>query len=205
MIAIIDYGMGNVRSLHNALQYVGCDAVITADSDKIRHAERIILPGVGAFGDAMAAIRARGLDDLLEAEVHRGGKPMLGICLGMQLLARTSTEHGVHEGLGWLDATVERLNLSAGLKIPHIGWNEVDSPLDEPLFRGIRPDERNFYFVHSFHVRCSNRADIIATCDYGGPFAAAVRHENVIATQFHPEKSQDNGIRVLENFLRWKP
>lgn len=205
MIAIIDYGMGNVRSLHNALQYIGCDAVITADSDKIRHAERIILPGVGAFGDAMAAIRARGLDEQLEADVHQGGKPMLGICLGMQLLARTSTEHGVHQGLGWLDATVERFDPSGGLKIPHIGWNEVDSLLDEPLFRGIRQDERNFYFVHSFHVRCSNQADVIATSDYGGPFAAAVRHENVIATQFHPEKSQDNGIRVLENFLRWKP
>jgi glutamine amidotransferase len=205
MIAIVDYGMGNVRSIFNALRYAGCEAVVTADHGKIRQADRVILPGVGAFGDAMSAIRERDLEDLLEAEVSRGGKPMLGICLGMQLLARSSTEHGAHTGLGWLDARVERLNVPPGFKVPHIGWNTLKFSPEEPLFRGLRPGELNFYFVHSFHMRCHDREDVIATCDYGEELTAAVRHGNVVATQFHPEKSQDNGIRVLQNFLDWKP
>lgn len=205
MIAIIDYGMGNVRSLYNALQYLGCDAVVTADHETIHRAERIILPGVGAFGDAMAAICGLGLDSLLDVEVRRGGKPMLGICLGMQLLAKSSEEHGIHAGLGWLDASVERFQLPPGYKIPHIGWNAARFAPDEPLFRGLKPDEFNFYFVHSFHMRCRECGDVIATCDYGGDFTAAVRHGNVVAMQFHPEKSQDNGIRVIQNFLKWKP
>lgn len=205
MIAVVDYGMGNVRSLFNALQYVGCDAIVTSEPEAIRRAERLILPGVGAFGDAVDALRARGLDELLDLAVRRDGKPMLGVCLGMQLLARSSTEHGTHIGLGWIDAEVTRFELSPGLKIPHVGWNEIEYRPDEPLFRGLKPGERNFYFVHSFHMRCFRQADVIATCDYGGRFTAAVRHENVMATQFHPEKSQDNGLRVLENFVNWKP
>ena len=206
MIAIIDYGMGNVRSLYNALQYIGCEAVVTDAKREIDSAERVILPGVGAFGDAMAAIRARGLDETLDSAVRRGGKPMLGICLGMQLLARSSTEHGTHEGLGWIDAKVERFELPPTLKIPHIGWNEIAvRPEATTLFDGIRPAERNFYFVHSFHVRCTDPHDVIATADYGGAFTAAVQRENFIAVQFHPEKSQDNGVRVLENFVGWTP
>src|SRR5688500_9124775 len=146
MIAIIDYGMGNVRSLFNALQYIGCDAVVTDSHDEIARADRVILPGVGAFGDAIAAIRSSGIDEVLDTEVRRRGKPMLGICLGMQLLARFSTEHGRHEGLGWLDASVERFELPAGLKIPHVGWNEIEASPDARLFDGINRRERNFYF-----------------------------------------------------------
>lgn len=205
MIAIVDYGMGNVRSLYNALQYIGSDAVVTAEHEEIRHAERVILPGVGAFGDAMTAIRERGLDSALDETVRRGGTPMLGICLGMQLLARSSDEHGIHSGLNWIDATVERFSLPRGWKVPHIGWNEIDFPEDSGLFAGLRPHERNFYFVHSHHVRCRNADNVAATCDYGSRFTAALRLGNVVAVQFHPEKSQDNGIRVLQNFVRWQP
>jgi imidazole glycerol-phosphate synthase subunit HisH len=205
MIAIIDYGMGNVRSLYNAFQYIGSDSVVTADHMEIRRADRIVLPGVGAFGDAVNAIRLLELDQVLDSEVRRGGKPMLGICLGMQLLANSSNEHGIHAGLGWLDAEVERFDLTPGLKIPHIGWNEITFAANEPLFNGLREAERNFYFVHSFHMRCRNSVDVIATCDYGGRFTAAVKSQNFIATQFHPEKSQDSGIRILQNFVRWNP
>lgn len=205
MIAIIDYGMGNVRSLYNALQYVGCDSVVTADAGELRNADRLILPGVGAFGDAIAAIRRLGLDEILADEVCRRGKPMLGVCLGMQLLAKSSTEHGVHDGLGWLDATVERLLVPPGLKIPHVGWNEIDYAPDDALFQGLKWTERNFYFVHSYHMRCTDEGDVAATCEYGGRFTAAVRHENIAAMQFHPEKSQDNGVRVLQNFVDWTP
>ena len=205
MIAIIDYGMGNVRSLYNALQWLGHDAVVTADEAQINKAERLVLPGVGAFGDAMAAIRQRGLDELLDRQVRRAGKPMLGICLGMQLLSKTSEEHGIHAGLGWLDATVERFELPVGYKVPHIGWNSLRFAPSEPLFRDLKRGELNFYFVHSFHMRCRNPADVIATCDYALGFVAAVRCGNVAAVQFHPEKSQDNGIQVLRNFLAWRP
>jgi glutamine amidotransferase len=153
----------------------------------------------------MNAIRARGLDDVLDAEVNRSGKPMLGICLGMQLLAMSSTEHGNHTGLGWLNAHVERFALPLTYKVPHIGWNTLKFSPGEPLFRGLKPNELNFYFVHSFHVLCLDHGDVIATCDYGGEFTAAVRRQNVVATQFHPEKSQDNGVRVLQNFVDWNP
>ena len=205
MIGIVDYGMGNVRSLYNALTWIGCEARVTCNPAELREAERLILPGVGAFGDAMTAIRARGLDSILDAEVRRGGKPMLGICLGMQLLARTSEEHGNHDGLGWIDATVERFKLPPPAKVPHIGWNEIEFGDGEPLFRGLKPRERNFYFAHSFHMKCRDPRDVIADCAYGVRFTAAVRRGNIAATQFHPEKSQDNGVRVLRNFLEWKP
>lgn len=205
MIAIIDYGMGNVRSMYNALEYIGCDAVITSDESQIRSAERVILPGVGAFGDAMDALRARGLDSVLNTAVRRDGKPMLGICLGMQLLAQASSEHGSHQGLGWFSATIERFELPADYSIPHVGWNSLSFDEGNPLFAGLKRDELNFYFVHSYYMKCRNDADVVATCDYGGEFAAVVCHDNVAAMQFHPEKSQDNGIRVLQNFVDWKP
>ena len=205
MIAIIDYGMGNIRSLFNALAYLGCDALVTRDPARIRQADRVILPGVGAFGDAIAAIREVGLDETLDTEVRRRAKPMLGICLGMQLLARSSSEHGMHEGLGWLDASVERLVVPRGYKIPHIGWNDIDYAPGEALFDSLKSTERNFYFVHSYWMRCANSSNVIATCEYGGPFTAAVKHENLAAVQFHPEKSQDNGILFLRNFVNWSP
>ena len=205
MTAVVDYGMGNLRSLYNALRYIGVEAEVTSSAGDIEKADRIVLPGVGAFGDAMEAIREHGLDEALRREALEKGKPMLGICLGMQLLAKSSDEHGFHEGLGWLDAEVVRFDGDAGVKIPHIGWNDIDYEEAEPFFAGLKKSERAFYFVHSHHMKCRDRALVLATCRYGAEFAAAVRKENIVAVQFHPEKSQDNGIQFLQNFFRWKP
>jgi glutamine amidotransferase len=205
MIAIVDYGMGNVRSLENAFAYFGHDVVITSDASELAEAERIVLPGVGAFGDAMRAIRERGLDIILTHQALVVKKPILGICLGMQLFAKRSCEHGEHEGLGWLDADIERLQVPRPLKIPHVGWNELHFSEDDWLFKGIRPAEGNFYFVHSFHMVCRNEMDVIATTDYGGAVTAVVRSGNLVAAQFHPEKSQDNGLKMLENWVNWNP
>ena len=203
MIAVVDYGMGNVRSLMNALEYLGCECVLTADAGALADAERIILPGVGAFGDAMTAIRARGLDDILHRVAVVGGKPLLGICLGLQLLARTSDEHGHHQGLGWIDAEVVRFPALPGLKIPHMGWSAIQGR-QHPLLDGIAAGAW-FYFVHSFHMRCADPATVLATGEHGVTFTAAVVQGNLAAAQFHPEKSQDNGLRLLQNFLDWTP
>jgi glutamine amidotransferase len=206
MIAIVDYGMGNVRSVHNALEYIGEDTVVTADPRAIDHADRLILPGVGAFGDAMANLEARGLVDVLARQVLEKRKPFLGICLGMQLLAKSSTEHGMHAGLGWFDASVVRFNGDTrGLKVPHMGWNEIRRDVDHELVRTLREDELVFYFVHSFRMVCHDEADVACTCEYGERFTAAIWRDNIFATQFHPEKSQDNGNQVLTEFARWNP
>lgn len=205
MIVIVDYGMGNVRSLSNAFEYIGCDVEITRDPKALADAERIVLPGVGAFGDAMAAIRHHGIHEHLAEQVLEKKKPLLGICLGMQLLAKTSKEHGLHEGLGWIDASVEHLDVMPDLKVPHVGWNDLTYPADHWLFKGIKPSQSNFYFVHSLHMVCQNPGNIIATVDYGSPVVASVGRDNIVATQFHPEKSQDNGLRLLENFVAWEP
>ncbi|TWC68376.1 imidazole glycerol phosphate synthase subunit HisH [Herbaspirillum sp. SJZ099] len=205
MIAIVDYGMGNVRSLENAFAYFGHDVCITANENELAQAERIVLPGVGAFGDAMLAIRERNLDKILTHQAMVVRKPILGICLGMQLFAKRSGEHGEHEGLGWIDADIERLQVPRPLKVPHVGWNELHFSSDDWLFKGIRPAEGNFYFVHSFHMVCRNAANVIATTDYGGPVTAVVRSDNLVAAQFHPEKSQDNGLKMLENWVTWSP
>jgi len=205
MIAIIDYGMGNIRSLSNAVEFIGYPVTITSNPHDIRDSQKIILPGVGAFGDAMAALRGRGLDEILYEQVVEHGKPMLGICLGLQLLTRSSEEHGFHQGLGWIDAEAVKFESQWKVKIPHIGWNDIAYTNPDPLFRGLKKEERAFYFVHSFYVRCRNAADILATCRYGIDFTAVIRRNNILATQFHPEKSQDNGIQVLRNFLKWNP
>jgi len=200
-IAIIDYGMGNVRSLMNALEYVGEDAVITDDVGLMAEADRLVLPGVGAFGDAMAAIRARGLREPLTRFALEARKPILGVCLGMQLFARSSSEHGLHEGLGWLDAEIEPLEVAPPAKVPHVGWNELDFAPDDWLFKGVPRGQTDYYFVHSFQMVCADEGDRIATCDHGGTVTAAVRRGNLVATQFHPEKSQDNGIQLLQNWM----
>jgi len=205
MIAVVDYGMGNLRSLSNALESVGADVILASSAEELRRAERIVLPGVGAFGDAARALRERGLMDALSTEVLLGSKPLLGICLGMQLLARTSSEHGAHEGLGWIDADVVRLPSLPGIKVPHVGWNSVRFEPGDWLFRGIRPGESNFYFVHSFYMSCRSPSDVVGMSEHGISFAAAVRSGNVVATQFHPEKSQDNGVQLLSNWLAWEP
>ena len=204
-IAIVDYGMGNVRSLSNAFEYLGCNVVVTADHSELDDAERVVLPGVGAFGDAMLAIRERELDHVLDRQALALKKPMLGICLGMQLFAKSSAEHGQHEGLGWIDADIRRMEVERPLKVPHVGWNALLFPEDDWLFKGLRPAEANFYFVHSFHMVCHDQSDLLATTDYGGAITAVVRSGNLVATQFHPEKSQDNGLKMLANWVAWKP
>ena len=200
-IAIIDYGMGNVRSLMNAFEYVGEDAVVTADFGQLQEADRLVLPGVGAFGDAMEAINAKKLRPVLDRLVLEMKKPVLGVCLGMQLFARRSFEHGEHEGLGWLDAEVRPLQPAAPAKVPHVGWNAVNFAADTWLFKGLPSGESDYYFVHSFHMVCNDPADRIGTTDHGGIVTAAVGRGNMVATQFHPEKSQDNGLQLLQNWL----
>jgi glutamine amidotransferase len=202
MIAIVDYGMGNLRSLSNAFEYLGEEVTITHDVAELEAASRIVLPGVGAFGDAMQALRAQALVEPLGRLVRDGGKPLLGICLGMQLVARESFEHGHHEGLRWVDARIERLAPTGGLKVPHVGWNSLQFPAGDWLFEGLNPAEANFYFVHSFHMVCADPSDRLATTDYGGPVTAVVRRGNITVMQFHPEKSQDNGLRLLGNWVR---
>jgi len=205
MIAIIDYGMGNVRSLKNAFEYFGHDVVVTNDHAEIEKADRIVLPGVGAFGDAMTAIHEKNLVDILTHQALVNRKPILGICLGMQLFAKRSFEHGDHAGLSWVDAEVKRIEVDRPLKVPHVGWNNIQFPSDDWLFAGVKSDEANFYFVHSYHMKCANPEDLLATTDYGFPVTAVVRSENLLAIQFHPEKSQDNGLQVLENWVNWEP
>jgi glutamine amidotransferase len=201
MIAIVDYGFGNVRSLRNALEYLGQDVVITGDGSLLMEADRVVLPGVGAFGDAMDAIHARGLKQPLTQIALETRKPVFGICLGMQLFARESLEHGHHQGLSWLDSRIEPILVDAPLKVPHVGWNDIQFSSTDWLFSGIKPKEANFYFVHSFHMVCQQPGTCIATAQYGSPLTAVVRQGNLVATQFHPEKSQDNGLRLLQNWL----
>lgn len=205
MIAIVDYGMGNVLSVRNSLEYLGLEAEITRSPEVLRKATHLILPGVGAFGDAMKNLDKLGLVKPLEQEILTKNKPLLGICLGLQLMAKSSLEHGSHRGLGWFDADVVPFQKEQGMKIPHMGWNRIGILRPHPVFEKIQPDNMDFYFVHSFHMVCHEGADVLATCDYGIAFTAAVSRGNIVATQFHPEKSQDSGLQFLENFSRWTP
>ncbi len=200
-IAIIDYGMGNVRSLTNALEYIGADVVLSKDPGELADAERLLLPGVGAFGDAMDAINESGLRPLLDRLALEERKPVLGVCLGMQLFAKSSLEHGRHQGLGWLNAEVLPIVAAAPAKIPHVGWNAVSFESEEWLFAGLPSGESDYYFVHSFHMICHDASDRVGTTDHGGMVTAAVRRDNLVATQFHPEKSQDNGLQLLQNWM----
>lgn len=209
-VAIVDYGINNVRSVRNAVEYCGHNPIVTHDGDVIADASHVILPGVGAFGDAMLNIRSRGIDELLERHVREKGKPFLAVCLGMQLLAQSSEEHAddgvLHRGLGWFEADVVRLMPhDPTLKIPHMGWNMVARERDHPIIAGIRESNLAFYFVHSFAMRCKNFGDIVGLAQYGQPVTAIIAKDNIAATQFHPEKSQDSGIELMSNFLRWKP
>jgi glutamine amidotransferase len=205
MICIVDYGMGNLLSVLHAFEMTGSHAAICRDPDRVATGDRIVLPGVGAFGNCIRNLRETGLAEALHEAVILKGRPTLGICLGMQAMACRSFEMGEHTGLGWFDADVTRLEpRDPSLRIPHVGWNDIRFREDSPLFRGI-PTGADFYFVHSYRMKCHDEQDVEATCDYGGAFTCAVRKNNVFATQFHPEKSQDYGLRVLENFLNWKP
>lgn len=198
MLVIVDYGMGNLRSVQKALEKVGASAVITADAELLRRADKLILPGVGAFGDAIARLREANLVAPIREHIE-AGRPFLGICLGLQLLFERSYEDGVHEGLGILQGEVIRFDDTGGLKVPHMGWNQIIHDGTCPLFQGVVSGSY-VYFVHSYYPVPQDTKLIAARTDYGGWFTSAVWRGQLFATQFHPEKSQQVGLRILRNF-----
>jgi len=201
MLVIIDYGMGNLKSVANACAVLGCESMTTADPNDLSKADRIILPGVGAFAQGMANLREAGWVEALYEHVKRQGKPFLGICLGTQLIATQSTEQGLHQGLDWVKGNVERLPVDeGGLRVPHMGWNEVHFDKTDGLYAGLG-ESRDYYFVHSYVLVPEDEGVTCGRCNYGIDFAASVSMDNIYATQYHPEKSQRAGLAVLQNFL----
>ncbi|PJA60180.1 MAG: imidazole glycerol phosphate synthase subunit HisH [Rhodobacterales bacterium CG_4_9_14_3_um_filter_71_31] len=204
---IVDYGSGNLRSAEKAFQRMAAETgagavLVSADPDEIARAGRVVLPGVGAFADCAAGVAP--LRAAIEARVLGAGAPFLGICVGMQLMATVGREHGDHPGFGWIGGAVQALAPSdPALKVPHMGWNAL-TPGDHPLFEGISAGD-HAYFVHSYHFVPDDPAHVLATVDYGGPVTAAVGRGNLAGVQFHPEKSQATGLRLIANFLRWNP
>lgn len=198
MIVIVDYQMGNLRSVQKAFERVGHAAAVTGDPTIIDQASHVVLPGVGAFADAMAELQRRELVEPLRAAIA-AGKPFLGICLGLQLLFDRSYEDGVHEGLGVVRGEVKKFELPSEYKVPHMGWNVVDWPRRPPIFAGLA-EGSHFYFVHSYYVVPTDPEVVAGVASYPDPFCAAVWRDNLIATQFHPEKSQAAGLAVLKNF-----
>ena len=206
---VIDYGSGNLRSAAKALSAAGGDVKVSADPADVAKAARIVLPGVGAFAECRAGLeRLPGMVAMLEKTVRGAGRPFLGICVGMQLMAEAGLEHGRHQGLGWIAGEV--VNLAPrpaalpNIKIPHMGWNELHMTRPHPLFAGIE-EGAHAYFVHSYHLALTNAGDLLAATDYAGPIAAAIGRDNMLGVQFHPEKSQAMGLRLLKNFLAWRP
>lgn len=199
MIAIIDYDAGNIKSVEKALRFLGQDAVVTRDHERILSADKVILPGVGAFGDAMEKLETFGLDKVIH-EVVRRGTPFLGICLGLQLLFESSEESPGVKGLGVLKGEIVRIPEGGGLKIPHMGWNSLKFPRSGRLFAGL-PEEPYVYFVHSYYLRAEDEDVVTAVTEYGTEIHASVESGNVFACQFHPEKSSDTGIQILKNFV----
>ena len=210
--ALIDYGSGNLRSAAKALERAAregsfaTDVVVTSDPDLVRKADRVVLPGVGAFADCRRGLAGvAGMEAALDECVMRRGRPFLGICVGMQLMASWGREFESVAGLGWVPGEVAAMKpADRTLKIPHMGWNELERCQAHPALAGIAKGD-HAYFVHSFEIRCENADDVLATTDYGGPLAAIVGRDNLIGTQFHPEKSQATGLRLIENFLGWRP
>ncbi|PGH54903.1 imidazole glycerol phosphate synthase subunit HisH [Azospirillum melinis] len=210
-VALIDYGSGNLRSAAKAIERAAGEAdasytvLVTSDADAVRRADRVVLPGVGAFADCKRGLsEVPGMLEALEEVVHRRGRPFLGICVGMQLMAERGREYGVTEGLGWIPGEVAKLEPSdPALKIPHMGWNELNIRHPHPVLAGL-PEGSHAYFVHSYQFKLADPDTLIASADYGGPFAAVVGRDNLVGTQFHPEKSQATGLALIANFLRWK-
>lgn len=201
MLTIIDYGLGNLFSIENALKAIGIPARVSRDPEDIESASKLILPGVGAFQDGMENLKRLGLVEVLTREVMQAKKPFLGICLGMQLLASEGEEHGFSRGLGWIDGRVRRFEVDeTRFRVPHIGWNNVFPNKKAVLFEGNA--DPVFYFAHSFHLVPKDGSAIAARCDYGENFVAAVERENIFGVQFHPEKSQQCGLKLLERFLK---
>jgi glutamine amidotransferase len=202
MIAIIDYQMGNLRSVQKAFEKIGHAAAITADPSTLQKADHVVLPGVGAFADAIAELRRRDLIEPIRAAIA-SGKPFLGICLGLQLLFDVSYEDGQHEGLGVIAGEVMRFDVPPEFKVPHMGWNQVQFRRQAPLFAGIE-DGAHFYFVHSYYVAPKDASIVAGEASYPDPFCAAIWRDNLFATQFHPEKSQAAGLQLLKNFAELK-
>lgn len=202
MISILDYRMGNLRSVQKAFEHASADARIITTPQEVRQAKKLVLPGVGAFGDAMAHLREQGLIDAIQAHVA-SGQPLLGICLGLQLLFDVSHEDGEHAGLGLVRGKCVRLTVDRdlGLKVPHMGWNQLHLRKPAPLFDGL-PAEASVYFVHSYHVVPDDPSVIATTTDYGQPFVSSIATGNIMAMQFHPEKSQSIGLHILRNFAK---
>jgi glutamine amidotransferase len=214
-VAIVDYGSGNLHSAAKAFERAarecgyGEPIVVTSDPDVVGRAERIVLPGVGAFADCRRGLDAvAGMVEALETRVRRQGRPFLGICVGMQLMAERGREYEVTEGLGWIPGEVDRITPSdPNLKIPHMGWNTLNQIRPHKLIEGIPvgPQGLHAYFVHSFHLKTAQPSSLVAQADYGGPVTAIVGRDTAVGTQFHPEKSQKLGLRLIANFLQWKP
>jgi glutamine amidotransferase len=210
--AIVDYGSGNLRSAAKAFERaareagIATEVVVTADAAVVREAERVVLPGVGAFADCRRGLAAvPGMEAALEEAVRRRGRPFLGICVGMQLLAERGREFETVEGLGWIAGEVRVIApAEPQLKVPHMGWNELEPVAAHPVLSGIAPGE-HVYFVHSYGFHAADRRDLLATTDYGGEITAAIGRDNLVGTQFHPEKSQAAGQKLIANFLRWRP
>ena len=210
MLAVIDYGSGNLKSVSQALQRAaqtsGFDEeiLVTSNPADLYSAERLVLPGVGAFADCMAGLeKIPGIRTALEDTVVKEGKPFLGICVGMQLMANTGFENGRQQGLSWIEGEVTALPRGAW-KVPHMGWNELTIVKSHPVFENI-PVQTDFYFVHSYRFECNNSEDCLATTDYGVRICSVVGRDNILGVQFHPEKSQLQGLRFLINFLKWRP
>ncbi len=211
-VVVVDYGSGNLRSAARACERaardrgLALDVRISGDAADVRAASRIVLPGQGAFADCKRGLAAvPGMIEALEEAVIERGKPFLGICVGMQLMAERGLEHGVHQGLGWLPGDVVAMTpADKALKIPHMGWNELADLASHPVLAGLEPG-CHAYFVHSYIMRCRERRHGLASCDYGGPFAAIVGRDNMVGTQFHVEKSQATGLTMIGNFLEWRP
>lgn len=206
-VTIVDYGSGNLHSAAKAFERMAAEAVVvTADPRAVASADRIVLPGVGAFGDCWSGLNALdGMVDALEAAVRRDGKPFLGICVGMQLMATRGLEHGTHPGLGWIEGEVVHMApADPALKVPHMGWNELEDTAPHPLLDTL-PAGAHMYFVHSFEYRCADPGNMLAATDYGGKLAAVIGQDNMVGSQFHPEKSQKAGLAFIEAFLNWRP
>ncbi len=202
-VAIVNYGMGNLRSVFNAVQAIGGTPVLVDRPEDLADADRIILPGVGAFGEAMKRLHARGFVPALERAVLHDGRPFLGICLGMQLLATRGFEHGENAGLGWITGEVRALEPACDLRVPHMGWNAIAVQTQVPLLTDL-PAQPAFYFVHSFHFVTEDPAAAVAVADYGGPVTSVVAKDHIFGTQFHPEKSHKVGLALLKNFLAYQ-
>ena len=214
-VAIVDYGSGNLHSAAKAFERaareagIAAEIMVTRDPDMVSRADRIVLPGVGAFADCRRGLDGiPGMVEALDQRVRSGGKPFLGICVGMQLMAERGREYQVTEGFGWIAGEVNRISPGdSNLKIPHMGWNTLNPRRPHPVLKDIPlgPQGLHAYFVHSYHLRTSKPSDLVAEADYGGPVTAMVARDTCIGTQFHPEKSQRLGLRIIANFLNWNP